>query len=66
MAERLVPTRQEFRDFAESTHDQLSEEDFPNLRQHIRYHLDGKDIASDFGYMLNLILDGLERDLVTS
>lgn len=56
-------TQQELRDFAQQTHEQLDEQTYPNLRAHIQFHLAGKDKTSDFSYVLNLILDGLERDL---
>jgi len=41
---------------------ELDELEFPYLREHIHFHLEGKDQRSDFKYMLDLILDGLERD----
>ena len=35
---------------------------FPHLAEHIEYHLAGRDDRNDFKFMLDLILDGLERD----
>ena len=35
---------------------------YPYLREHVQFHLDGRDRRSDFKYMLDLILEGLERD----
>ncbi len=40
----------------------LDEREFPYLREHIHFHLDGRDTRSDFRFMLGLLLDGLERD----
>ena len=56
-------SRQQLRAFAKESLAQLSEEEFPHLREHIRFHLAGHDQRNDFKYMLDLILDGLERDL---
>lgn len=44
---------------------ELPAEEFPYLTEHIQYHLQGKDQRNDFKYMLDLILDGLQRDLAT-
>ncbi len=40
----------------------LPREDYPYLHEHVEFHLAGKDTRNDFKYMLDLILDGLERD----
>ena len=56
-------TKQEFVAFGKQHLADLEEQDLPYLRDHVRFHLEGKDKRSDFKYMLDLILDGLERDL---
>lgn len=38
-------------------------EKYPYLNEHVQFHLDGKDKTNNFKYMLDLILDGLEREL---
>ncbi len=58
--------QQELRVLGHKAYDELDEQTYPYLREHIRFHLDGRDKRSDFKYMLELILDGLERDFVTS
>jgi len=55
--------KREFIAFGKRHLKELDEQEFPYLREHVRFHLDGKDQRSDFKYMLDLILDGLERDL---
>ena len=54
--------REELRALARRTLEELPEAEYPFMREHIHFHLDGKDQRSDFAYMLDLILDGLERD----
>jgi AcrR family transcriptional regulator len=56
-------TKQEFVAFGKQHLKDLEEQDVPYLRDHVRFHLEGKDTRSDFKYMLDLILDGLEQDL---
>lgn len=56
-------TKQEFVAFGRQHLAELEEQDLPYLREHVSFHLEGKDKRSDFKYVLNLILDGLERDL---
>lgn len=56
--------QQELRALAHKSFDELDEQTYPHLREHIRFHLDGRDKRSDFKYMLDLILDGLERDFL--
>ena len=51
------------RKLAQEQLDTLSDEEYPNLRAHVQYHLDGRDQRNDFKFMLDLILDGLEADL---
>ncbi len=43
---------------------QVSTEEFPYFTEHVRHHLTGSNREDDFGFMLDLILDGLERNLV--
>jgi len=43
--------------------DDLDEQAYPYLREHVHFHLSGQDERNDFKYMLDLILDGLEREL---
>ena len=54
--------REELRALGHKAYDDLDEQTYPFLREHIRFHLDGRDKRNDFKYMLDLILDGLERD----
>lgn len=46
-------TAQEFIDEVEAN--------YPFLAEHVRAHLDGDDDCDEFGFVLDLILDGLER-----
>jgi hypothetical protein len=39
----------------------VSAEEYPQLTAHVRYHLDGSSQPGAFGFVLDLILDGLER-----
>lgn len=54
--------QKELRALGHKAYDDLDEQTYPYLREHIRFHLDGRDKRNDFKYMLDLILDGLERD----
>lgn len=56
--------QKELRSLGHKAYDELDEQTYPYLREHIRFHLDGRDKRSDFKYMLDLILDGLERDFL--
>lgn len=44
----------------------LSEQNFPYLVEHVEFHLKAKNYKSDFKYILDLILDGLDRDFAQS
>jgi hypothetical protein len=66
MQEMPFSTREEMIAFAQKTLVELDEAQYPHLRGHIHYHLAGNDKHSDFQYMLDLILDGLERDLAAN
>ena len=44
----------------------LSQEDYPYLREHVKFHLSGNDKRSDFRFMLDMILEGLNRDFVAA
>ena len=57
--------KKEFQAFGKRHLKELEEQDLPYLHEHVRFHLAGKDVRSDFKYMLDLILDGLERDLAS-
>ncbi len=59
-------SQKELRTFSKHHLDDLAEQDLLFLREHVAYLLEGKDQKSDFGYMLDLILDGLERDFSSS
>ena len=37
----------------------LTQRDFPRVAEHVRYHVDGRGNHDEFGYVLDLILDGL-------
>ena len=39
----------------------VSEDDFPEVHAHVRYHLEREAPHDEFGFVLDLILDGLER-----
>ncbi len=54
--------KREFTAMGKKSLEALPEQDFPYLREHIHFHLDGRDQRNDFKYMLDLILDGLNRD----
>jgi AcrR family transcriptional regulator len=56
--------QKELRALGHKAYEDLDEQTYPYLREHIRFHLDGRDKRSDFKYMLDLILDGLERDFL--
>ncbi len=58
--------RAEMLAFANAHIADLEAQNLPYLRAHVQFHLDGKDRRSDFQYMLDLILDGLERDLTAT
>jgi len=53
---------EELRELAIEGLKEWPQEIYPHMHAHIQFHLDGKDERSDFRYMLDLILDGLERD----
>jgi hypothetical protein len=36
-------------------------DEYPHLTGHVRYHLEGSSQPGAFGFVLDLILDGLER-----
>ena len=59
-------TKREFRAFGKQHLKDLDEQGLPYLSEHVRFHLEGKDVRNDFKYMLDLILDGLERDLANA
>ena len=54
--------KKEFRVFGEKVLSELPADQYPYLREHVHFHLDGKDQRNDFKYMLDLILEGLRRD----
>lgn len=54
--------KRELRAIGKQVLEELSEDQFPYLREHVQFHLDGKDERNDFKYMLGLILDGLAKD----
>lgn len=39
----------------------LTNDDYPRIAEHIRYHGEGHGTHDEFGYVLDLILDGLDR-----
>ena len=39
----------------------LTDDDYPRIAEHMRYHSDGHGTHDQFSYVLDLILDGLER-----
>jgi AcrR family transcriptional regulator len=39
----------------------LTQGDYPRVAEHVRYHVDGHGNHDEFGYVLDLILDGLAR-----
>jgi AcrR family transcriptional regulator len=57
-------SQKELRELGRKAYEDLDEQSYPYLREHIRFHLDGRDKRNDFKYMLDLILDGLERDVI--
>ena len=59
-------SKEEVHELGHRALDDLNQEAFPYLREHVHFHLSGKDQRNDFKYMLDLILDGLERDFAAS
>jgi len=45
----------------ERFHREVSEDEFPEVHAHVRYHLDSTTSHDEFAFVLDLILDGLER-----
>ena len=39
----------------------LANDDYPRIAEHMRYHSDGHGTHDEFSYVLDLILDGLDR-----
>lgn len=56
--------QEEFVEMGKKALAETSAEEFPYLSEHIQFHLAGHDRKSDFKFMLDLILDGLERDFI--
>lgn len=56
-------TKEEIHDIGHRVMGELSEDEFPYLREHVQFHLDGRDKRNDFKFMLDLILEGLASDL---
>jgi len=54
--------KKELRSIGARVLDELSEDHYPYLREHVHFHLAGKDQRNDFKYMLGLILEGLAQD----
>lgn len=59
------PRSEELRGLGRNALAELDQTTFPYLTEHIQFHLDGRDQRNDFKYMLDLIIDGLVRDLDT-
>ena len=38
-------------------------EEFPHFAEHVQHHIDVPEVEDGFGLVLDLILDGIERDL---
>jgi len=57
------PATDELADLAATFVRQLPADEYPDLVEHVQQHLDGSDHGgpSDFEFVLDLILDGLER-----
>ena len=62
VADLAFANKREFRQMGRRILAELDGDEFPYLREHVKFHLDGRDKRNDFKYMLDLILDGLERD----
>lgn len=58
----IMDTKKKVRTLGAQVLEELSEERYPYMREHIRFHMSGKDQRNDFKYILSLILEGLERD----
>ena len=55
------PSGQDLGAVARSFLGDLAAEDLPHLAEHVRAHLSDHDHGDEFGFVLDLILDGLER-----
>lgn len=55
------PSGQDLGTVARSFLDDLAAADLPHLAEHVRGHLADHDHGDEFGFVLDLILDGLER-----
>lgn len=56
-----LPGGQELDTLARGFLDNLADAELPHLARHVREHLSGHDHGDEFGFVLGLILDGLER-----
>jgi len=53
--------REELPDAARAFLKELSTDEFPYFAEHVRQHIDGPNHGDDFEFVLDLILEGLER-----
>ena len=58
----LMDTKEKVHELGGRVLKEMSAEEFPFMVEHIHFHMAGKDQRNDFKYMLDLILDGLQRD----
>ncbi len=58
---RNFPSGQDLGDVARAFLDDLAAADLPHLARHVHEHLSDHDHGDEFGFVLDLILDGLER-----
>jgi len=62
----IIGSKQKMHTMGKQLLGEMSSERYPYMVEHIEFHLSGKDQRNDFKYLLDLILDGLERDLDSS
>ena len=58
---RNLPSGQELGDVARAFLDHLAAAELPHLARHVQAHLSDHDHGDEFGFVLDLVLDGLER-----
>lgn len=58
---RAVPSGREFDEMAAEFLENLAAAELPHLATHVTAHVDDVDHGDEFGFVLDLILDGLER-----
>ncbi len=58
----IIGSKQKMQSLGKQILDEMSSDTYPYMVEHIKFHMSGKDQRNDFKYLLDLILDGLDRD----